>query len=836
MQIPYNLTAKEALDVFKTNENTGLTDKEVEKRRLEYGENVLQVKEHSLLKKILEPFLDIFMIILLAALALSLVQGAFIDSILIAVIVIIDAVVFYIQQFSTERILRNLKQQTIQQVTILRNGEKSKADARELVPGDIVLLQEGDKIPADGRILLESGLLANESMLTGESEPVEKNSAKLSGKRKVYEQRNMVFSGSFLVTGSGKMLVVATGNNTEYGRIASLASSSESLSPVQEKINKLVAKIAIVVVSLAGIVLALSLISGEPFLESLKFTLAMIVSAVPEGLPLAIAIILALGAKRMAKKRALIKEMRAIESIGIVTTIASDKTGTLTENKLSVQKTWSLDNNKNLVKFMAEACLPESMISDPLDVAINSYLKKHHPHLTDIGPIRSYPFDQSLNISGNLYETPAGSLHLALKGAPETVLNQSKLSPANRGLVEAKVNELSSRGYKVIAIASAAASSAVNELSNLPKDQQFKFLGLIAIADSVRPEAIAAIKSAKTAGVSVKMITGDHFKTALEIGRKLGLVEDETEVFDCSKINDMDIEELEKIAKTTTVFSRVTPEDKYKILTVLKKNEITAMTGDGVNDVPALTNAHIGIAMGSSPSIVQDAGDIILMDDNFKNIVEAMKEGRIILTNIRRMLVYLLSTNAGEVLTIITSLILGFGHFLAPIQLLWINLVTDSIMVLPLGLEPAERYFFRTKPEGKDSPILNIKLITRMIVMAVTMAALTLSTFILGKHYYSTEVGASLAFTALVVMQWANALNTRGLHEGIIKRFETRSRKFYLALAAAIIVQLFAIFTPTGRSLLHLVAIPLIPLGITTFTAFIVPILVVEIHKYFTKR
>jgi len=836
MQIPYNLTTKEALDHFSADENTGLTDQEVEKRRAKYGENALKVKDHSLIRKILEPFLDIFMLILIVALVLSLLQGALVDSALIAVIIVIDAAIFYVQQFSTDRILRSLKQQTVQQVTVLRDGEKSKIDARELVPGDIVLLQEGDKIPADGRIIEESGLLTNESMLTGESEPVSKNAAKLSGERKVYEQKNMVFSGSFLFTGSGKMLVVATGNDTEYGRIASLASGSESLSPVQEKINKLVTKIAIAVVSLAGIVLILSLATGDTLLEALKFTLAMVVSAVPEGLPLAIAIILALGAKRMAKKNALIKEMRAIESIGIVTTIASDKTGTLTENKLSVQKLWSLNDDKNLSKFMAEACLPESMISDPLDVAINSYLKKHAPHLTDIGPVRSYQFDQGLKISGNLYETPAGILQLAIKGAPETILEKSKLSLANRGLVEAKVNELSGRGYKVIAVASAATEREFNELANLPKNHEFKFLGLIAIADSVRPEAIAAIKSAKSAGVSVKMITGDHFQTALEIGRELGIVNDETEVFDCSKINDISLEELEKIAHTTTVFSRVTPEDKYKILTVLKKNEVTAMTGDGVNDVPALTNAHIGIAMGSSPSIVQDAGDIILMDDNFKNIVEAMKEGRIILTNIRRMLVYLLATNAGEVLTIIVSLILGLGHFLAPIQLLWINLVTDSIMVLPIGLEPAERHFFRIKPEKKDAPILSSKLIARMIVMAITMAVLTISSYVLANLHFSAEVSASLAFTALVVAQWSNALNTRGLHEGIIKRLKTRSRKFYLALSAAIFIQLLAVFTPTGRNLLHLTTMPLLPLAITTLAAFFIPIITVEIHKHLTKK
>jgi Ca2+-transporting ATPase len=831
----YNETTRDTLSHFHTNPETGLTSAEVETRTRKYGPNSLTVKDHSLLRKILEPFLDIFMYILLAALILSLVQKSWIDAGLIAVIIILDAIIFYIQQFSTDRILRNLKQKTVIPIQALRNGSIIDLDASRLVPGDIVILNEGDRIPADGRILEESGLLTNEAMLTGESEPVSKDANKISGPKKIYEQRNMVFSGSFAITGKAKMLIVATGNDTEYGRIAALASSAESTSPIQAKINKLVTKIAVVIVILAAVVFVLSLVQSVPLLESLEFTLAMIVSAVPEGLPIAIAIILALGASRMAKKKALIKEMRAIESIGIVTTIASDKTGTLTENKLSIGSVFSAGIKPEiLTKFIAESRLPDTLSTDPLDLAMSDYIKKHHPHLTDIGPIHSYPFDQNIKLSGNLYETKSGSLHLSLKGAPETVLARSHMSVKLRETVEAEIENMTSRGYKVIAIASAHVEHEINELTRLGSGEVLTFEGLIAVADTLRPEAAPAIKAARAAGVSVRMITGDHWATSLEIGKKLGLATSDNEVLDLSKLGNITDDDFEELVKGKTVFARVTPEDKFRILTALKKSEVTAMTGDGVNDVPALTNAHIGIAMGSGPSIVQDAGDIVLMDDNFKNIIEAMHEGRIILTNIRRMLSYLLATNAGEVLVIVGALLLGFGHILAPLQILWINLVTDSLMVVPIGLEPLERHFVRIKPEHKDAPILSPTLLIRMLIMALTMAVITLTTYAVTNSLYDSEIASALAFTALVVMQWANALNTRALHESLKTRLKTKSTKFYLALAAAIILQILVLATPLGRDLLHLAKTPLLPLLIVIAIAFATPLLTVELHKKLT--
>ena len=406
----YSHSVKDSLIDQRTDTETGLSNKEVKKRRAKYGENSLNIKTTPLWKKLIEPFADLFMVILLIALALSIVQQSWTEVIVIALDMILDVTVFYIQRFSTERVLNSLKEKTVQKITVLRDSKEVEVDASELVPGDIVILHEGDRIPADGRIINESGLLTNESMLTGESEAIAKDDKAISGKKKVYEQRNMVFAGSFVITGSSRFVVTATGNDTEYGKIASLASGASVTSPIQDKINKLVVKIAGVILVTAVIVLIVQLFDGIAFYDAIQFTLAMIVSAVPEDLPIVTAIILAIGAVRLARKSALIKELRAIQSIGIVTTIASDKTGTLTENKLSLRDYWNPDskktlkNNESYLTMIAQSAVPINSATDPLDLAIWDFIKDEARYLTDLKPLKTYAFDQDLKTSGNLFE------------------------------------------------------------------------------------------------------------------------------------------------------------------------------------------------------------------------------------------------------------------------------------------------------------------------------------------------------------------------------------------------------------------------------------------------
>lgn len=836
----YNQSGKAVLAEFSVDPETGLSEKEVARRREKFGENLLKVKETPLWRKILEPFLDIFMVILLVALVLSAVQQDWIETVAIGAIIAADAIIYYIQRFSTDRILKSLRTSTEQKVIVLREGEESAISSAELVPGDIVILREGDRIPADGRIITESGLLSEEAMLTGESEPIAKDARAISGARKVYEQRNMVFSGAFILTGGGRFVVTATGNNTEYGRIASLASSVEESSPISEKINRLVVKIAIVVVALAALVLVVQLINGIEIFSALKFTLAMIVSAVPEGLPIAISIILALCAKRMARKQALIRELKAIESIGIVTTIASDKTGTLTENRLELKEVWSVGSAAEFRHQLARSALLESSVFDqdlnpslvdPLDICILNYLHSKNYAVSKLDPIKTYAFDQSLKLSGNLYRGADGEFILGIKGAPETIIARSKLTDQERGKIEAKLLELASHGYKVVAIASGHLKREINELARLGKTDLFQFEGFIAIADAIRPEAAKAIRQNARMGVKTKMVTGDHANTAYAIGRELGLAQDISEVLDCSRLGNISDDDLADMVKTTTVFARVTPEDKFRILSAIKQTEICAMTGDGVNDVPALVGAHVGIAMGDSPSIVQDAGDIVLLDNNFKNITEAIKESRTVLANIRRMLSYLLATNAGEALTMVGALLLFGDQMLTPIQILWVNLVTDSLLVIPLGLEPPEQRVLREKPEHKNAAILPVAMVVRMIIIAVVMSSLTIGTYFIAKLVlHSSEQANTLAFTALVVMQWSNAISARGIYESAWQRIKTRHHSFLYALIVAILLQIAAIFGPLAP-LVDAVSVPLGALVVTVVVAFVLPLAVVEVHK-----
>ena len=837
----YNRSVKDSLIDLRTDAETGLTAREVSKRRKKYGTNTLDIKTTPLWQKLLEPFADLFMIILVIALVLSILQQSWTEVIVIALDMVLDVSVFYIQRFSTERVLNSLKEKTIQKVTALRDGVEVELDASELVPGDVVILHEGDRIPADGRIISESGLLTNESMLTGESEAIAKDAKAISGKKKVYEQRNMVFSGSFVITGASKILVTATGNHTEYGKIASLASSASVTSPIQEKINSLVVKIAAVILAAAALVLIIQLIDGIAFYDAIQFTLAMIVSAVPEDLPIVTAIILAIGAVRLAKKNALIKELRAIQSIGIVSTIASDKTGTLTENRLSLRAFYSpkkektLKSNEAFFTTVAGSAVPVASATDPLDLAIWQFIKSQAPYLTDLKPVKTYAFDQDLKTSGNLFEDKRGKLKLVLKGAPETVLAKCiKMTKAEREAAAAQLEAFSNKGYKVIALASTKIDREINELNKLTKSDIFTFEGLIAIADTVRPGVVDAIEAAATAGVKVKMVTGDHAVTAFAIGRELGLCTEFSEVLDCSKLGDMPESDLEEKVRHASIFARVTPEDKFKILEIIKKSEVVAMTGDGVNDVPALTNSHVGIAMGNSPSIVQDAGDIVLLDNNFASIISAMKEGRVILANIRRMLIYLLSTNAGEVLATLGALFISGSQLLLPIQILWINMVTDSLMVIPIGLEPPERAFMSAKPEPKNAPILPKILIHRMIIISVTMALVGLGTYYLARARFSHDEANTLAFTAMVVVQWSNAFCVRGTYESAFKRLKVKNPLFLLAFIAAIILQYLVLFGPLSV-LTKTVPVNSLALTLTIAVSFAVPIVVTELHKKLAK-
>lgn len=812
----------------------GLTSKEAEARIKQYGLNVINIKGESLWRKLSEPFRSVFMAILGLAAVISLVTHEPLDAVIIIAIIIISATIYYVQRFSTERVLRALKKHDRQIVGVMRDGRVVDVSSEELVPGDIFILNEGQKVPADARLIQADNVRADESLLTGESVPVSKHVAPLKDTKQIYERTNMLFQGSFIISGEATAIVVATGNKTEFGQLAKLAGDVEATSPMQRKIDQLISQIVGVVAVMSFIVLILSVLRGMEVSEAFRFMISLAVSAVPEGLPVAISVVLVLGMRRLAKYQALVRNMSAIENVGILTTIATDKTGTLTKNQLTVQDTWQLSHPADLQHFAQYLYLSVNTSKgnnhDPLDSALNSFADSYKTKTpTAYELITMMPFEQEFAMSGNVWRHDKG-YDVVVKGAPEHIISRCGLTAKEHLAAVQALHSLTGKGYRVIAIARLNnIDKEIAKLSDVPK-KGLNLVGLVAVADELRPEAHEAVLAAQSAGVTVRMITGDHFETAYAIGKQLGLVEHREQVFDSRKMNEMTDAQLEKEVIKARVFSRVLPENKHRILTILKKNDITAMTGDGVNDVPALANAHIGVAMGSGSQIAKEAGDIVLLDNNFKSIIAALREGRVIFDNIRRMLFYLLSTSAGEVITMIGALIIGLPLPVAPVQILWINLVTDTALVIPLGLEPAEEDVMKRKPRHPRQSILNRFIISRMLAVAATMAVVTLAIFAYFLQFNSLQYAQTLAFSVLVVMQWANAFNARSETQSIFVRLKTVNIKFYIGLAIAMSLQALAIFGPLQEAL-HVAPVEVKDVVITGLIGAVAVISVGEIHK-----
>jgi P-type Ca2+ transporter type 2C len=813
----------------------GLSKSEAAEFLLEYGENVVTVRGEPLWRKIIEPFIDIFMFVLFLAVIVSVWHGAITDSLIIAAIMITNAVIYYIQRFSTERILRSLQKHNKLITSVLREKQVIKIDSSQLVPGDVIILNEGEKIPADARLISVNSFRVDESQLTGESLPISKQVDELSEETEVYDQSNMVFQGSFVVGGSAKAIIVATGNNTEFGKLAILSINTTKKSPVQAKIDKLISGIIKVIAIIAAITLPLAIYRGMDVAESIRYVLALSVSAVPESLPVAITVVLVFGMRRMAKKKALVKAVNAIQTVGCLTMIATDKTGTLTKNQLTVQDVWSVHPDNQLLKQSIERSInvSDSKTYDPLDIALINFIStsKHGARHNEVAIL---PFNQTYSMSGNILEID-GKNSLYIKGAPESILSRSKITKDDHEKAMSVLHSMAGDGFRVIALAHRSDVKVISSFDELGAEKNFVFDGFVAVADILRDEAKGAIAQAQHAGINVSMITGDHFETAFHIGKKLGIVETKDQVFDSRKMNNLSDSELSDAIKDVRVFARVTPENKFRILSIYKNSHIVAMTGDGVNDVPALSNAHVGVAMGSGASIAKDAGSIILLDNNFKSIISAVHEGRTIYANIKRMVAYLLSTNAGEVLIALGALIVGIPVPLLPVQILWVNLVTDTFLVIPLGLEPGEKRNMKKPPQSPNAPLFSRFMISRIVLVAITM--MTLTTFI-----YVTEAGRSSldyartsAFHALVVMQWVSAFCYRSDYESIFIRIKRFNPAFFVGLAIAISVQMIAM-TGLLSDVLHLEKMLISDIFSVTMISIIIPLTVVELHKWIGRR
>lgn len=817
---------------------TGISSEQFKKAREQYGPNAMTIKGEPLWRKIIKPFVNVFVGVLAIAGVLSIATGHAIDAVIIIAIIVVIAIIDWVQQYSTERVLRSLKQHDVQMVSTYRDGDVTKVEAEELVPGDVIVLTEGEKVPADARLIHAENVRSDEAMLTGESLPITKHVRALEKEHPVYERTNTIFQGSFLVSGNATAVVTATGVNTEFGRLAQLSTSTPPASPAQEKLDALISRLIVVIIGIVVTVFSIALWRGMETLEALRFVMSLAVAAVPEGLPVAVAVVLALGMRRLAAYKALVRSMTAVENVGIITTIASDKTGTLTKNKLTVQETWAPAGSSH--QSIADWSLltindSKGAATDPLDTAIASYVTKQkatHPHGRTW--VEGFPFDQALTMSGNVWQV-GERFEVVIKGAPERIIQHCYSGDAKgHQAAESQLAEFTSLGYRVIALARVEGLRKGPEKLEDINFKSMKFVGLIAIADELRPEAKRAIKAAQAAGITVRMITGDHAETAYAIGRKLGLAKTRQQVLDCRDIDNLSEKELAQKVSEIRVFARVVPEAKHRILGVLKTKHITAMTGDGVNDVPALTNAHVGVAMGSGSQIARESGDIVLLDDNFATIVRAVEGGRVIFDNIRRMITYMMTTTVGTVTTVTVALLIGIPLPLVAVQILWINLVTDTIFAIPLGLEPAEEDVMKRPPRGVKQPILERHMIARVILVGLTMAVITLGVYMYFLANHNVEYAQTMAFATMVVSQWANALNLRSEFVSFVKRLRVRNVPIHVGGVIAVALQSLVMFGPLAPYL-HVVAVPLLELFVSISIAFVGVVVTAELHKLYCR-
>ena len=814
---PHALSAEQTLRFLATSE-TGLSEGEAKTRLTRYGSNELTVRDGAhLLRRLAEPFLSPFVAVLLFAAIINLATGHRFDFLIILLIVLTNAAVVWFQQSTANRVLKTLRQSQTQTVRVRRDGAAREIPARELVPGDLVLLSAGDQVPADGRLIEVNRAEVDESKLTGESVLVPKSPDPLPAETPIFEQRNMVFRGTLIRVGQATCVISATGAATELGRIADLSQETFETPPIQAKINHLTYYLVIAVVVVATLTVFLGILRAESAAEISRLAVALSVSAVPEGLPIAITIILLLGVERLARNRALIRRMTAVETLGAVTLIAIDKTGTLTDPEPTIGGVRPQERSE-VVLLGARLAIggDGGHRLDPMD----SCLLEVAPQTPEgMSPLASLPFDQPRRVGAAVWER-AGQQAVYVKGAPESVRgllgNPGELAPA-------AIEELTRAGGRVIAVAWKALDVPhriwEDSLSGL------RLIGLVGFEERIRDGVIEAINEVRGAGIRVVMLTGDHPQTAEAVGRRLGILGEGGVVLGSEIEPGISYEQ-------NRVFARVLPEHKYQLLARWKRHQIIAMTGDGVNDAPALVGADVGVALGSGTEVAKEAADIILLDDNFATIARAVRSGRAIYANIRRMIFYLLSTNLGEVLVILGSLVMGLAVPVTPAQILWINLVTDGASVIPLGLEPPEEDVMKLPPRKPSEGLIARVMLVRLFIVAGAMAAFSLGIFALYLEA-GVQKAQTMVFLSLVVMQWANAWNARSERLSLF-RYKSVNWKLLLGIGIAALLQVLAFVTPLGEALglseirLRELALPILSgLGV---------IVAVESHKYWMRR
>ena len=902
----FNKSIEEVKEELKVG-TQGLSDEQVKEKREFYGLNELQAKKKkSLIVKFLEQFKDFMIIILIIAAVISGAVGYYqgegiTDSIIILIVVIVNAIIGVAQESKAEKSLEALQKLSSHVTKVIRNGKVAVIPSKELVPGDIVILDTGDYVPADLRIIESANLKAQEASLTGESVPVDKNTDVINDEKiGLGDRTNMLFSSSLITYGRGKGIVVETGMNTEVGKIAGMINEvEETETPLQQKLNKLGKTLGIVAIVICVIIFIIGLLYGKEPIEMFMTAVSLAVAAIPEGLAAVSTIVLAIGVQRMVKKHAIVKKLPAVETLGSTTVICSDKTGTLTQNKMTVKKVFynnklvdlddididNLGDELEKLTYISMFCndtkvLDGKLTGDPTETALIDMgfkLDFQPPILEKYERVKELPFDSDRKLMTTVHLFPNKYMVYTKGGVDEL------LSRCNSYVINGNVNtdideykkEIAKQNEEMAKNALRVLAMAYKELDHEPTDEEMKtiesdltYVGMVGMIDPPREEVKDAVEKCKTAGIKTVMITGDHKITAIAIAKALGILENEDEAITGSELEEMSDEDLIKNVRKYSVYARVSPEHKVRIVKAWQTNgEIVAMTGDGVNDAPALKTADIGCAMGIvGTDVSKEAADVILTDDNFATIVSSVEEGRRIYDNILKAIQFLLSSNVGEIIILFVAILMtpllskwfnidvNLITPLLPIHILWINLVTDSLPALALAVDPAEKDIMNRKPLKPKQGVFTKGMTFRVIYQGIMIGVLTLVAFIIGlatpenelpvvniteangivrtlsAEEVKVEIGQAMAFTVLALSELVHVFNIRNNKKSIFKTGIFNNSKLILATAVSAGLMLTVLFVPALRNIFSIPVLPAMNILETVILVFI-PIVVVEIFK-----
>lgn len=847
---------KEIEKELRTNIKTGLGDKDVQIRQDEFGKNKIEEgKKESLLVKFLNQFKDFMIIILIIAAIISAVvsyiewTGDYFDSIIIIAIVVFNGIMGLIQEAKAEKSIEALKKMSAPVAKVKRNGKALTVNGEDIVPGDIVILETGCYVPADIRLINTYNLKVEESSLTGETEAVEKDENALFNNQKVPlgDMKNMVFAGTAVVNGHAEGIVTNIGMNTEVGKIASMIITNEApQTPIQKKLSEVGKVLGIACVVICALIFVIGVIKKISVVEMFMTSVGLAVAAIPEGLPAIVTIILSIAVTKMAKRNAIIRKLPAVETLGSSKVICSDKTGTLTENNMKVVEI--IGNKNKILEYGALCCnceINEGVVEgEPTEVAIVKEAVKEKQNKV-LPRIYEIPFDSNRKLMTTVNELENGKYRIITKGAPEILLGICDYYEENNNVhdmnstilskIKNKNEKMAEKALRVLGVAYLDVDIMPKEISADFLEKGLIFVGLIGMIDPPRKGVKEAVLACRRAGIKTVMITGDHIITAKAIAKDLEILRGRELAITGQELDKISDSKLEKEIMNYSVFARVTPEHKVRIVKAFQKTgAVVAMTGDGVNDAPALKKSDIGIAMGrKGTDVAKNAADMILNDDNFVTIVDAVKQGRNIFDNIKKAIHFLIATNIGEIVTIFVGLLLGVKSPLLAIQLLWVNLVTDSLPAIALGLEPPEKDIMNRPPRDSKKSIFADGLMGKIVVEGFMIGMFTILAFFIGNRYYGIEVARTMAFISLGMLELIHSFNVKS-EESIFKVGLFENKYLVGAFLLGTVLQLGIVFVPTLAEIFKLTQLNTTQ-WLITIAISIAPIIIVEIQKKFNE-